>query len=48
MAYNAATTKFSVYAGDVLNMGYTIPLLVANGTALISYIPICLLYRCSP
>lgn len=40
MAYNAATTKFSVYAGDVLNMGYTIPLLIANATALISYIPI--------
>lgn len=40
MAYNAATTKFSVYAGDVLNMGYSLPLLVANGTALISFIPI--------
>ena len=40
MAYNAATTKFSVYAGDVLNMGYTVPLLIANATALISYIPI--------
>lgn len=40
MAYNAATTKFSVYAGDVLNMGYSIPLLVANATALICYIPI--------
>lgn len=40
MAYNAATSKFSVYAGDVLNMGYTIPLLFANATAVISYIPI--------
>lgn len=40
MAYNAATTKFSVYAGDVLNMGYSVPLLVANATALICYIPI--------
>lgn len=40
MAYNAATTKFSVYAGDVLNMGYTVPLLVANITAIICYIPI--------
>lgn len=40
MAYNAATTKFSVYAGDVLNMGYSLPLLVANGTALIAFIPI--------
>lgn len=40
MAYNAATTKFSVYAGDVLNMGYTLPLLVANATALIAFVPI--------
>lgn len=40
MAYNAATTKFSVYAGDVLNMGYSVPLLVANATALICFIPI--------
>jgi len=40
MAYNAATTKFSVYAGDILNMGYTVPLLVANVTALIAFIPI--------
>ena len=40
MAYNAATTKFSVYAGDVLNMGYSFPLLIANATALICYIPI--------
>ena len=40
MAYNAATTKFSLYAGDILNMGYTLPLLVANATAIVSYIPI--------
>lgn len=40
MGYNAATTKFSVYAGDVLNMGYSTPLLIANATALISFIPI--------
>ncbi len=40
MAYNAATSKFSVYAGDVLNMGYSLPLLIANATAVISYIPI--------
>jgi len=38
--YNAATTKFSVYAGDVLNIGYTIPLLVAQVAALIAFIPI--------
>lgn len=40
MAYNAATTKFSDYAGNVLNMGFTIPLLVAQATAIVSYIPI--------
>lgn len=40
MAYNAATTKFSDYAGNVLNMGFTIPLLIAQATAVISYIPI--------
>lgn len=40
MAYNAATTKFSDYAGNVLNMGFTVPLLVAQATAVISYIPI--------
>jgi len=39
-AYNAATSKFSVYATDVLNTGFTLPLLVANLTALISFIPI--------
>ncbi|MCX5775445.1 MAG: MFS transporter, partial [Firmicutes bacterium] len=37
IGYNAATSKFSVYASNVLNIGYTIPLLVANGAALISY-----------
>ncbi len=39
-AYNAATSKFSVYATDVLNTGFTLPLLVANLTALITFIPI--------
>ena len=40
MAYNAATSKFSVYATTVLDTGYTMPLLVAQGAAIISYIPI--------
>jgi MFS family permease len=39
-AYNAATSKFSVYATDVLNTGFTLPLLMANLTALITFIPI--------
>ncbi|MDD3171455.1 MAG: MFS transporter, partial [Bacilli bacterium] len=40
MAYNAATSKFSVFAEDALDMGYNIPLLIAQGAAVISYIPI--------
>lgn len=40
MAYNAATSKFSVFAEDVLNMGYNVPLLIAQGAAVVSYIPI--------
>lgn len=39
-AYNAATSKFSVYATNVLDTGYTIPLLVAQAVAVICYIPI--------
>ncbi|MDY0064413.1 MAG: MFS transporter [Bacilli bacterium] len=40
MAYNAATSKFSVYATGVLEMGYETPLLIAQGAAIASYIPI--------
>lgn len=40
MAYNAATSKFSVYATSILDTGFTIPLLVAQAAAIISYIPI--------
>lgn len=40
MAYNAATSKFSVYATNVLATGYTLPLLVAQAAAIITYIPI--------
>lgn len=40
MAYNAATSKFSVYASEVLDTGYTLPLMVAQAAAVISYIPI--------
>lgn len=40
MAYNAATTKFSIYAQTVLDMGFTLPLLVANIAAIICFIPI--------
>lgn len=41
MAYNAATTKFSVYSTDFLDFsGYSLALIVANITAAISFIPI--------
>ena len=40
MAYNAATSKFSVYASTVLDTGFTMPLMIAQGAAIVSYIPI--------
>ena len=40
MAYNAATSKFSVYATQALNMGYSIPLLAAQAAAIVCYIPL--------
>ena len=38
--YNAVTTKLSDYAPKVLGLGFSMPLLIASGTALISFIPI--------
>lgn len=38
--YNAVTSKYSVYAGQVLNLDYNTTLLVANVAALIAYIPV--------
>ncbi len=38
--YNAVTSKYSVYAGNVLNLDYNSTLLVANIAALISFIPV--------
>lgn len=41
MAYNAATSKFSVYATTVLDFkNFSMPLMVAQGAAIISYLPI--------
>ncbi len=41
MAYNAATTKYSVYVTNTLGQSnFTLPLMVANITAAISFIPI--------
>ena len=38
--YNAITTKLSDYAPKVLNIGFTVPLLVAQGAALVAFVPI--------
>lgn len=38
--YNAVTTKLSDYAPKVLDMGYSMPLLIAQGAALIAFVPI--------
>ena len=40
MGYNAVTTKYSVYAGSILNLDYNTTLLIAQGAAIISYIPV--------
>ena len=37
--YNAVTSKYSVYAGNILNMDYNTTLLIAQGAAIIAYIP---------
>ena len=38
--YNAVTSKYAVYAGQVLNLDYNTTLLVANVAALIAYLPV--------
>ena len=43
MGYNAVTSKYSVYAGSVLNRDYNTTLLIANAAAIVSYLPIGLL-----
>lgn len=40
MGYNAVTSKYSVYAGSVLNLDYNATLIVAQAAAIISYLPI--------
>lgn len=43
MGYNAVTSKYSVYAGSVLNMDFNATLIIANAAAIVSYLPIGLL-----
>jgi len=40
IGYNAVTTFLSDYAPKVLNLGYTTPILIAQGAALIAFVPI--------
>ena len=40
MGYNAVTSKYSVYASNVLHKDYNTTLLIANAAALIAYLPV--------
>ena len=40
MGYNAITSKYSLYADQVLNQSYDLTLLIAQGAAIISYLPV--------
>lgn len=40
MGYNAVTSKYSVYAPNVLNIDYNTTLLLANISAIIAYLPV--------
>lgn len=40
MGYNAVTSKYSVYAEQVLSVDYNLTLIIATGAAIVSYIPI--------
>jgi MFS family permease len=40
IGYNAVTTKLSDYAPKVLNLGYATPILIAQGAALLAFVPI--------
>lgn len=40
MGYNAVTSKYSVYAGEVLDLDYNLTLTIATGAAIVSYIPV--------
>ena len=40
MGYNAVTSKYSVYAGDILGLDYNLTLIIAQAAAIASYIPV--------
>ncbi|MBO5837723.1 MAG: MFS transporter [Oscillospiraceae bacterium] len=37
--YNAVTSKYAVYAGNILNMDYNTTLLIAQAAAIVAYLP---------
>ena len=39
MGYHAVTTKYSVYAGNVLGLDYNTTLIIAQAAAVVAYIP---------
>lgn len=40
MGYNAVTSKYSVYASNILNKDYNLTLIIAQAAAIVSYLPI--------
>jgi len=40
MGYNAVTSKYSVYAGEVLGLDYNLTLLLAQGVTILAFLPI--------
>ena len=40
MGYNAVTSKYSVYATSILHKDYNMTLIIAQGAAIISYLPV--------
>ena len=40
IGYNAVTSKYSLYATNVLHKDYNTTLLIAQGAAIISYVPV--------
>lgn len=40
MGYNAVTSKYSVYATNILNKDYNFTLIIAQAAAIVSYLPV--------
>ena len=40
MGYNAVTSKYSVYAGQVLGLDYNLTLMIAQAAAIVAYLPV--------